>query len=151
MKKVVHVEPEELIARIVSVRHNYFISRADGRGGTLVDDEAILDIEGAVTSISKRHCKHLGEPISISLIHAARYTGWKQDISPFFGSVRLRGSQRSALAYLPVEPFGRLPQLIDRGAQFLELRFSPLRHGFGELLSLYVADTIETPLEVDAP
>src|SRR4051794_1003737 len=107
MKRVAQPDPEELTARIVGVRQTYYISRADGRGATLVDDEAILKIEATIASISKRHRKHLGEPISISLIHAARYTGGKHDISRFFGSVPLRGGQRSALAYLPVEPFGR--------------------------------------------
>ena len=76
--------------------------------------------------------------MSISLIHANRYVGEGGASIPFFGSVNFRGSQRSALAYLPLEPFWRLPSLIERGAEIIRIEFSPMRHGFGELLNLWI-------------
>lgn len=136
-------DPVELTARIVSVSQNYHISRSNGRAGTFVDDEAAVEIEAVIETISKRHRKLLGEPISISLLHAVRYKGEKEDISPFFGSVTLRGGQKSVLAYIPAEPFWRVPEMVERGANMVEAHFSPTRHGFGELLSFFVGSEAE--------
>jgi hypothetical protein len=137
-KQAVRVEPEEFTARVISFRQSYYISRSDGRGGSLIDDEAILEVEATIDAISERHRKHIGECISISLLNANRYTGERGDVSPFFGSVTFRGTQRSALAYLPAGPFATLPQLIERGADTVQVQFSALRHGWGELLNLWL-------------
>ena len=42
----------------------------------------------------------------------------------FFGSLTLRGEHRSALAYLPQQPFWALPRLIERGAVILRDPFT---------------------------
>jgi hypothetical protein len=137
------LEPEELTARLITFRQSYYISRVDGCGASLIDDEAILEIEAVVEAISNRHRKHVGQTMRISLLNANRYTGNEADRTAFFGSVAFRGDQRSALAYLPAEPFARLPFLLERNAKALQVQFSPLRHGYGELLNLFVGDDID--------
>jgi len=136
-------DPEELTARILSLSQNYYISRSDGRAGTFIDDEAAVEIEAVIEAISKRHRKHIGQPISISLLQAVRYKGEKHDVSPFFGSMTLRGGQKSVLAYVPEAPFWRVPGMVERGANMVEVRFSPTRHGFGELLSFFLGSEAE--------
>ena len=142
-------EPEELVARVNSFRQSYFISRSAGRTGTYVDDEAILEVTATIASIAKRHKKRVGDEISLSLIHAVRYKGETHDRSPFFGTVNLRGAECSALAYLPAKPFWQLPTLIERGADRIELRFSPLHSGCGELLSFFLGNEEELVGAVD--
>jgi hypothetical protein len=51
----------------------------------------------------------------ISLLSARNYSVQKQTVSAFFGSLTLRGSQRSALADLPPKPFWELPAIISGG------------------------------------
>lgn len=147
--RAIREEPEELTARILKFSQNYFISRSARGDHAYIDDEAALEITGVITSIASRHKKHLNEPISFSLLHAVRYTGEVHELTPFFGSVTVRGQQRSALAYLPAEPFWRLPLLIERGANVVQVQFSPLRRGFGDMLSLFVGS--ETDLQLILP
>jgi hypothetical protein len=43
-----HVEPEELCARVLSVRRRYYISRSDLDDKQFMDDEAQLEIEAVI-------------------------------------------------------------------------------------------------------
>jgi hypothetical protein len=95
----------------------YFISRTDGRVEAQIDDEAQLEITAMITAISLHHKKHLGWPMHISLLSAQIYTARERTTSAFFGSLTLRASQRSALAYLPPKPFWELPAMISEGSR----------------------------------
>ena len=132
--------PEELRARIQTVHRAYFISRSDVRGENFIDDEAEIELQAVIEHVSTRHLKHLGQPITISLLSARRYSPKDHDQTAFFGSVTLRGTQRSALAYLPSEPFWHLPACISGGANLVELTFSRMLRGYSDLLSLNIAE-----------
>jgi hypothetical protein len=136
-----YIEPEELCARILKVRRSYFISRTDDYKEIFIDDEAQLEIDAVIEELPRRSRKHLGEAISISLLTARRYAPEDKSPTSFFGSVTLRGSNRSALAYLPSLPFWHMPDLIRDGAELLELTYTPMKQGFAHLLSLHL--TIE--------
>jgi hypothetical protein len=144
-RKAKRVEPEELCARVLSVQRRYFISRSDQDDKQFIDDEAQLEIEALIESISTRHRKHVGEPLYLSLLSAQRYAPEEKSPTSFFGSVSIRGNDRSALAYLPPQPFWALPDVIRDGSNVMELTFTPMHRGFAHLLSLYVA---EKPVEV---
>lgn len=134
-KRAKGVEPEELMARILSYARNYFIALPGvGREG-FGDDEAALEVEAIVERVSaRRHSKHVGERVSFRLLHARRYQGPDERSCSFFGSVTFWGSQRSVLAYLPREPFWELPALIDAGAKIIQCTYAPMRGGHAELL-----------------
>ena len=87
------------------LRAQYFISRGDVGSDSRIDDEAQLELEAAIEAITPAHKKHLGTTMHISLLSAQNYSVEKQAFSTFFGSLMLRGSQRSARAYLPSKPF----------------------------------------------
>jgi hypothetical protein len=137
-KRSAAFEREELTAKILSFRQNYYLSRYDQGEEALVDDEAALVIDAVVEQISARHIRHLGKPIEISLLHAERYPRKPDAEARFFGSLTLRGEHRSALAYLPQQPFWALPRLIERGAVILQLHFASLWRGRSSLLGLFV-------------
>jgi hypothetical protein len=140
------VEPEELCARVLSVQRRYYISRSDLGDKRFIDDEAQLEIEAVIESISTRHRKHVGEPLNLSLLSAHRYEPEERRSTAFFGSVSIRGTDRSALAYLPPQPFWALPDVICDGSKVIELTFTPMHRGFAHLLSLYVAEKlVEVP------
>jgi hypothetical protein len=139
-------EPEELRARIRAVHRAYFISRSEVRGETFIDDEAGIELDAVIEHISTRHLKHLGQAITISLLSARRYAPEDRDPTAFFGSISLRGTERSALAYLPPRPFWHMPACIDDGAGLVELTFSPMLRGFADLVSLNIT---ERPTSVD--
>lgn len=139
-KRAEYVPPEELRARILKVKRRYFISRSDDYEKPFIDDEAEIEIDGVIEDLPVKHRKHLGEAISISLLSAKRYAPEDKAPTTFFGSVTLRGSNRSALAYLPSMPFWLVPDLIRNGAELLELTYTPMKQGFAHLLSVHVTD-----------
>jgi hypothetical protein len=145
-RRAKYVPPEELRARILKVRRRYFISRSDDYEKPLIDDEAEIEIDAVIEDVPRRHRKHLGEEIKISLLSAKRYAPEDKAPTTFFGSVTMRGGQRSALAYLPSQPFWHVPALISEGAELLELTFTPARRGFAHLLSLHLTDEPTTML-----
>ncbi len=136
-KQIPDPQPGELSAQIRDISRTYFISRSEVGEGAFIDDEAELVIQAVIETINCRHGDHVGQPTTIHLLHAERYSETPHS-SSFFGSVTIRGAQRSALAYLPRAPFWELPHMIESGASRLELRFLPLRRGYGELLSINV-------------
>lgn len=103
----------------------------------LIDDEAMLELVLMIETTSTRYRKHIGQTLELTVLSAHRYDGQASNGSSFFGSVTLRGAQRSALAYLPSEPFWSLPQLVSGGARWVQLQFTPLGHGHGTLIGLY--------------
>jgi hypothetical protein len=106
--------------------------------GAFIDDEAELVIEAVIEAISPRHASHVGQPITIHLLHAQRYAAEAENTPSFFGSVTFRPGQRSVLAYLPQAPFWELPHMIETGASLLQLKFVQQNRGYGELLSIYL-------------
>lgn len=133
-----HIEPEELRAHILTVSRNYYVSSSQLGDESYTDDEAILEVAGLIEEISPRHRKHLGLPITISLLSAKRYSPKREPSSSFFGSSNLRGASRSALSYLPAKPFWHIPEMIAGGADYIELRFAPLVRGYAPLWSLWI-------------
>jgi hypothetical protein len=126
----------------VSFSRSYLITFSDAGEDGAVDDEAILDIEAVIETINRRHLEHLGQQISLRLLHSRRYGGKTEHEPSCFGSVTLRGQERSVLAYLPREPFWALPSVIESGASILEISFSRTSSGFGDLLSLNLAGSV---------
>lgn len=135
----VHI-PEEISARIVASRRSYFISRSEAGEDTFIDDEAEFEIEPVIEKSSKRHRRNLAQAITISLLSACRHAPERSSNSSFFGSVTLRGSDRSAVAYLPAETFWHLPSMLLAGCNVVEFSFTRLRRGFAHLLSLQLTD-----------
>jgi hypothetical protein len=132
------VHPEQLTAGVVTFRRSYYLSRQDQSEEASADDEAALIINATIEHITERHKRVLGEPIEIQLLCAQRYGRKSGSETSFFGSVGLRGRNRSALAYLPKGPFWELPKLINEGASLFLLEFSPLWRGHGDLMSLFI-------------
>lgn len=143
-----HIEPEELRARIVTVSRSYYVSCSEVDDESYVDDEAIIEVEGLIEEVSPRHRKHLGLPITISLLSAKRYSPKREPSSAFFGSINLRGESRSALSYLPAKPFWHIPEMIAAGADCIELRFAPLVRGYASLSSLWIGKLSDLVLEI---
>lgn len=139
-RRAAYFPPQELRARILKVRRRYFITRSEDYEKPFIDDEGEIQIEAVIEDVSGKHRKHLGEAISVTLLSARRYAPEDKAPATFFGSVTLRGSQRSVLAYLPSRPFWNVPALISDGAELLELTFTPMRRGFVDLLSVHVTD-----------
>ena len=125
---------------IDSFTRRYFISRSGVGADSLIDDEAQLEIEATIKAISPAHKKYLGQAMHVSLLSAQRYSGETQSVSAFFGSLTLRGSRRSALAYLPPKPFWELPAMIAGGARWLNLGWTSMHRGYADLTSLFVGD-----------
>ena len=142
-----YVELEELRASILTITRSYYVSRSEVGDESYVDDEATIDVEGIIEAASPRHRKHLGLPIAISLLSAKRYSPNREPSSAFFGSVNLHGSRRSALSYLPAEPFWQLPELIAGGADCIEFRFAPLIRGHAPISSLWIGRQSKLPVE----
>jgi hypothetical protein len=140
-----HIEPEELRAHILTISRSYYVSRSEVGDESYVDDEAILEVEGLIEEVSPRHRKHLGLPITICLLSAKRYSPKREPSSAFFGSINLRGMSRSALSYLPAEPFWHVPEMIAGGADCIELRFAPLVRGYAPLSSLWIGKQSDLP------
>jgi hypothetical protein len=124
----------------VKVRRRYFISRSGDYDNPFIDDEAQIEIDAVIEDAPRRHRKHLGEVMKVSLLCANRYAPGDESPTAFFGSVTIRGQQRSTLAYLPAQPFWQLPAVIHDGSDLLELSFTPTKQGFAHLLSLHVTD-----------
>jgi hypothetical protein len=131
-------EVENLSINIRSFSRNYFIARSGSGDDAFTDDEAILDIDGIIERAEGRSGRHLEQPISVRLLSSKRYVKSEARDCHFFGSVTLRGRQRSALAYLPSEVFWELPFLLREGASVVQLTFERMTGGYGDLVSLYI-------------
>jgi hypothetical protein len=99
-----------------------------------------LEIAATIEAISPSQKKHLGAEMDISLLSAQNYSRGSETASVFFGSLTLRGSRRSALAYLPPQPFWQLPALISEGANWLSLGWSEIHRGGADLMSVFLGD-----------
>jgi hypothetical protein len=126
--------------KVTGYTRKYFISRTDVSADGRIDDEAQLEIAGMIEATPPAQKKHLGAAMHISLLSAQNYSVEKQTVSAFFGSLTLRGSQRSALAYLPPKPFWELPVIISGGACWLCLGWNSMHRGFADLTSVFVGD-----------
>lgn len=140
----------EVWAKIVSNRSKYYISR-DGLGDDeRIDDEAELEIIATIDAITPSQRKHLGQEIVISLLAAQRHAPKGADPVLFFGSVNLRGSQRTALAYLPTAPFWALPNMVREREAWVCVGWTFMRRGNAHLSSLFIggAEDRKTLLEL---
>ena len=126
--------------KVAGYTRKYFITRTDVGAAARIDDEAQLEIAGTIEAISPAQKKHLGAAMHISLLSAQNYSAESKTVSAFFGSLTLRGSQRSALAYLPPKPFWELPAIISGGSYWLCLGWNSMRRGFADLTSVFVGD-----------
>jgi hypothetical protein len=133
-------ESGEVWAKIFGSRSTYYISPVNGREESRIDDEAELELLTTIDAITVAQRKYIGEEMTISLLAAERYGGDESRAAPFFGSVNLRGSQRSALAYLPSTPFWQLPGLMADRDAWICIGWTHLRRGSGQLSSLFIGD-----------
>jgi hypothetical protein len=78
--------------------------------------------------------------MDISLLCAEDYSSTPSSVSAFFGSLTLRGSQRSALAYLPAMPVWEMPAMIAAGSTWLCLGWKVIHRGFADLNSVFAGD-----------
>jgi hypothetical protein len=133
-----------LTARIDTVAQTYFIA-ADDHAGSRVEDEAILNIVGVIESIGPRHQRFLGQPLEMAFICATLFEGKhptpKADKAVLL-PLELRKDRRSLMAYLPSDAFWALSRMIpERLITHVEARFSGLRYGTADLLSVYFSQT----------
>jgi hypothetical protein len=127
--------------RIVSLKRKYFISLAEPGDAGRTSDEAQLQIAGSIEAISPAQKKHVGSAMHVSLLCAQSYSSTDAAAATtLFGSLTLRGSQRSALAYLPPDPFWELHAIIESGSAWLCLGWASLSRGLGNLSSVYFGD-----------
>ena len=133
----------EVWVSVVSYKRKYYISRTDIGPQGRIDDEAQLEIVATAEAITRAQKKHLGETMYISLLCAQGYSEERPTVSAFFASITLRGSQRTALAYLPPTPFWELPAVISQGATWLCLGWSSMHRGYADLTSVFVGDETE--------
>ena len=131
----------EVWVRITSYKRKYYISRSDVGAAWRTDDKAQLEVIATIEAISAAQKKHLGANMEISLLCAQDYSPESKGGPAFFGSVMLRGSQRSALAYLPPKPFWELPSIISEGSSWLCLGWSAIHRGWAELTSVFAGDS----------
>lgn len=140
-KRAGYVPPEEIVARIERHRLSYYLSRPDNLDPSGLGDEALLDIEAVIEMASPRHSSQIGETIEITLACARTYRpedATSPQNRPVLFRVTLTRGQRSSLSYLPGEAFWPIPSLIKDGLYtHIELRFSPLFRGQGDLLSIW--------------
>ena len=140
-KRTGYVPPEEILARIERHRLSYYLSRPYSLDPSGLGDEALLEIEAVIEMASTHHSSQVGETIEITLACARSYrpeNATSQQNRPALFGVTLTRSQRSSLSYLPSEAFWPIPSLIKDGLYtHIELRFSPLFRGHGDLLSIW--------------
>lgn len=141
-QKAAYIPPEELVARIERHRLSYYASQPAGREPVFMGDEALLDIEATIEKTSKRQNPQIGETIEITLACARTYKPGDLEGSqdrPMLFTVTLKETQRSSMSYFPSEAFWPIPCLIKDGSYtHVELRFTPLKRGRGNLLGLWL-------------
>lgn len=130
----------EVWAKIISHRSKYYVSRRDPGDDCRIDDEAELEIVATIDAITPAFRKHLGQEMVISLLAAEKYGPNERDSSPFFGSVNLRGAQRSALAYLPSTPFWALPAMIRDRDAWVCIGWTLMKRGHAHVSSVFIGD-----------
>ena len=132
--------PESLTARIDTVARTYFIA-ADGDTGRRAEDEAILRVMGVIECIGPRYRRFLGQPLEMAFVCARSFEGKERTPTtdkPLLLPLELRKNQRSLMVYLPGDAFWALSRMIpDRLITHIEARFSGLRYGTADLLSVY--------------
>lgn len=133
-------EPELLVARIDHFEQTYYIAE-DRTHQVPVQDEALIEITGTIEDITRRHKKHLGQEIEITLGCAHSFSDDEPTVArdkPFLLMMNLRKNHRSCMAYLPNASFWAIPRMIETNRiTHIEARFDPIRYGNGTLLSLY--------------
>jgi len=139
-KKPPPPEPCTLVAKIVSMQRDYYISENRSHEHP-VGDEACIDIVGRIEQISPTLKQHLGREIDMSLMCARSFERDERtppSDKPFLLMINLRKGGCSLMAYLPTDPFWALPAMVTSGAiTHIEARFEPPSRGSGLLLSLH--------------
>ena len=130
----------EVWAKIVSFRPKYYISSTNVGDDRRIDDEAQLELVAIIDAISPTQRKHLGQAMDISLLATESYTPRELTTPKFFGSVNMRGSHRSAMAYLPSAPFWALSDLIRGREAWMCFGWAIMHRGYGQLISFFVGD-----------
>lgn len=139
-KKTAPAPPAEyLSARIDTVAQTYFISADDP--GPRVEDEAILSLVGVIERISPRYERFLGQSLEMAFVCARSFQAKEPTPKadrPLLLPLELRKDRRSFMTYLPGDAFWALCRMIPaRLVTHVEARFSGLRYGTADLLSVY--------------
>lgn len=135
-------EQNDLIARIESYDHSYYISRDAGSEG-YVGDEAIVEITARIERIAPKHKRFLHQTIEILFI-CARTFGTENDAGygakPVLFSVNLRKKECSLLAYMPADAFWTIPPMIENGSvSHVWATHGRSHYGSADLLSVLLA------------
>lgn len=110
-------EAKELLIAIECFEQSYHIADHRAEIGR-VDDEAIIDIHGAIVRSSDHHQRLEGNRAELSLVCSQQYHSEPELLEPqqpMLMTASVRKSVFQALVYLPPEPFWALPEMIASG------------------------------------
>jgi len=134
-------EPCTLVAKIVSMERDYYISEHREHERP-VGDEAHIEIVGRIEQITRSLKVHAGREIEISLMCSRAFQREEQTPTadrPFLLPMHLRKALCGFSAYLPSDAFWAIPSMISSGeVTHIEARFEVPRRGYGTLLSFYL-------------
>jgi hypothetical protein len=120
---------------------SYYISTRDNDTSA---DEAIIDFQADIVTITPKMPAHVGLRITCSLMCSRTYQASNDSCTlgrPLLLYVRLSRDTRRFSAYLPSDVFWALQSDLKSGRlKYVELWFDRLRHGSGELKSLYFSE-----------
>jgi hypothetical protein len=147
-------EPEHtLLATVKSVTVSYYV----GNHGDGVSDAAITDVLCEIIALTPEMPTHLGKAVTCSLMCSRQYgriddpdeKGWPRigrgqtvPERPFLLNMRLGKDGGLFSAYVPEAAYWALQADLRNGRlKFIEARVMKLRRGYGNLTSIYFAET----------
>lgn len=139
------IEAKELLIAIETFEQSYHIADHRAEIGR-VDDEAIIDIDGAIVRADDRDKDLKCERAEVSLVCSQQYYSdpdQSEPQQPMLMAAGVREGVFKALAYLPPTPFWALPDMIASGRVthvFADYRTAP-RKG-ATLQALYFASRL---------
>lgn len=111
------IEVKELLIAIEAFDQSYHIADHRAEIGR-VDDEAIIDIQGAIVRAGGHDKSFKVERAKVSLVCSQQYhseSGQSEPQQPMLMAASVRKGVFQALAYLPTAPFWALPEMISSG------------------------------------
>lgn len=111
------IEANELLISVEAFKQSYHIADHCAEIGR-VDDEAIIDIHGAIVRSSDQEGQLEGKRAEVSLVCSEQYHSepdQSEPQQPMLMTASVRKGVFQALAYLPPAPFWALPEMISSG------------------------------------
>lgn len=120
---------------------SYYISTQDNEASS---DEAIIDFQADIVTITPEMPRHVGQTITCSLMCSRTYRASDDNCTlgrPLLLYVRLSRDTRLFSAYLPSDVFWALQTDLKSGRlKNVEVWFDKPRYGSGKLKSLYFSE-----------